>query len=146
MTAERTALYRCYGADEELLYVGISKDPAQRWEQHRDKPWWRDVTMRVVEWYDDRATAERAERKVIQTEGPRHNVQHNQRAAALTVEVEAQPRSHRTLVDLYPDGISNAQARRIVALLGLAARPQNDDGATGATAAPSYETPAQPIS
>ena len=118
---ERTALYRFYDSDDELLYVGISKDPTARWEQHRVKPWWRDVTMRVIEWHDDRATAEHAERKAIQTEGPRHNVQHNQRPAnPVVVEALSAPkRSYRTLADLYPDGISDAQARRIVALLRL---------------------------
>jgi hypothetical protein len=118
---ERTALYRFFDADDELLYVGISRDPAERWKQHRDKPWWRDVAMRVVEWHDDRPSAERAERKAIQTEGPRYNVQHNQRpAGAVVVEALSAPkRSYRTLVDLYPDGISDAQARRIVALLRL---------------------------
>jgi predicted GIY-YIG superfamily endonuclease len=120
----RTALYRCFDADEELLYVGISKDPAERWKQHRSTaPWWRDVTMRVVEWYDDRPAAERAERKAIQTEGPRHNVLHNQRPAnpAVVEALTAPKRSHRTLADLYPDGISNAQARKIVAIFARAA-------------------------
>ncbi|MEU5097594.1 GIY-YIG nuclease family protein [Streptomyces sp. NPDC020996] len=119
--AERTALYRCFDADEDLLYVGITKDPAQRWEQHRNKPRWRDVAVRVVEWYDNRAAAESAERKAIQNEGPRYNVQHNRRPAAPAVlEALAAPkRSHRTLADLYPDGISDAQARRIVTLLNL---------------------------
>ncbi|WP_405671422.1 GIY-YIG nuclease family protein [Streptomyces sp. NBC_01530] len=122
--AERTALYRCYDADEELLYVGVSKDPEARWEQHRDKPWWRDVSMRVVEWFDDRASAERAERKAIQTKGPRYNVHHNQRPAdpAVVEALAAPKRSHRTLADLYPDGISDAQARRLVTLLRLPER------------------------
>lgn len=33
-----------------------------------------------------------------------------------------------TLSDLYPDGLSEAQARRIVALLGLARPRRADDG------------------
>lgn len=123
--AERTALYRFFDAEEELLYIGISKDPATRWEQHRAKPWWRDVSMRVIEWYDDRPAAERAERKAIVAEGPRYNVQHNQRPAdPAVVEVLAEPkRSHRTLSDLYADrDLSDAQVRRIVTLLRLPQR------------------------
>lgn len=118
---ERTALYRLFDADDELLYVGISKDPKARWEQHRDKPWWRDVSMRVIEWYDDRPTAERAERKAIETEGPRYNIVHNYRPAAPTVEapVEETERGYTTLSDLYPDGIGDERARKIVALLRL---------------------------
>lgn len=41
-----------------------------------------------------------------------------------------------TLADLYPDGLSEAQARRIVALLGLAApRRDSDRDADGPDAA-----------
>jgi predicted GIY-YIG superfamily endonuclease len=118
-SAERTALYRFYDSDDELLYVGISRDPAERWKQHRDKPWWREVAMRVIEWHDDRVTAERAERKAIRSEGPRYNIQHNPRPAAKPV-VEEPVRSHRTLVDVYADrDLTDEQARKIVALLRL---------------------------
>lgn len=119
---ERTALYRCFDADEELLYIGISKDPGARWEQHRkSSPWSRHVALRTVEWFDDRTSAERAECKAIVAEGPRYNVHHNQRPAdpAVVEALAAPKRSHRTLADLYPDGISNAQARRLVTLLRL---------------------------
>lgn len=119
-TPERTALYRCLDANEELLYVGISKDPAERWKQHRGTAWWRHVTMRTVEWYDDRPSAERAERKAIQSEGPRYNVQHNQRPSPPAAVVEEPVRSHRTLVDVYADrDLTDEQARKIVALLRL---------------------------
>ncbi|WP_328757490.1 hypothetical protein [Streptomyces sp. NBC_00271] len=50
---------------------------------------------------------------------------------------------HRTLSDVYSDRpLTNAQCRRIVALLGLATvrQPRNDDSAAGATAAPSVES------
>lgn len=59
------------------------------------------------------------------------------------------PRRPKTLADLYEDrDLSPAQARRLVALLGLAAprRPMNDDSAAGATATPSIESPYQQAS
>lgn len=117
----RTALYRCFDADDELLYVGISKDPAARWKQHQSKaPWWRDVAMRTVEWYDDRPAAEVAERKAVQTEGPRHNVIHRPTPILGRIPAAVPSRSHRTLVDIYRDReLTDAQCRRIVALLGL---------------------------
>lgn len=117
---ERTALYRLFGADNELLYVGITNNPERRLDHHRArKPWWREVTMRVVEWYDDRPAAERAERKAIQTEGPRYNIHHNQKSADL-MAVAAPARSYRTLSDLYEGrDLTDAQARKIVALLRL---------------------------
>ncbi|MFI8106292.1 hypothetical protein [Streptomyces sp. NPDC086023] len=49
----------------------------------------------------------------------------------------------RTLADLYAERpLTEQQARRIVALLGLTGRqdPGNDDGAEGATSAPPVES------
>ncbi|MET7900365.1 GIY-YIG nuclease family protein [Streptomyces sp. NPDC005355] len=116
----RTALYRCFDADEELLYVGISNDPANRWRQHQSTAtWWRDVTMRTVEWYDDRPSAEAAERKAIQTECPRHNVIHRPKTKPGRIAVNPS-RPQITLSDTYRDReLTDAQCRRIIALLGL---------------------------
>jgi len=70
----RTALYRFFNADERLLYIGISGDPAYRWGQHRtDKPWAGEVAMRVVEWLPTRAEAEAAELVAIRAERPLYN-------------------------------------------------------------------------
>jgi len=55
----------------------------------------------------------------------------------------------RTLADIYRDKpLTDAQCRRVVALLGLA-QPRNSktkDGATGATVTPSIETTHQQAS
>lgn len=54
--------------------------------------------------------------------------------------------SARTLSDVYAERLlTEQQARRIVALLGLAGReaPGNDDGAEGKPSAPSFESPLQ---
>lgn len=54
--------------------------------------------------------------------------------------------SARTLSDIYAERpLTEQQARRIVALLGLASRqaPGNDSGAEGPTPAPSVESPYQ---
>lgn len=70
----RTALYRFFDADDVLLYVGITADIHKRWKTHAGvKPWWGDVTQQTVHWYDDRPTAEAAERIAIATEKPRYN-------------------------------------------------------------------------
>jgi predicted GIY-YIG superfamily endonuclease len=38
---ERTALYRLYDATDQLLYVGISTNPEERWKTHTMlKSWW----------------------------------------------------------------------------------------------------------
>lgn len=72
----RTALYRFFDGNGVLLYVGITDDTARRWSAHRtQKPWWRDVARKTVEWYGDRESAERAERIAIGRERPLYNIQ-----------------------------------------------------------------------
>jgi predicted GIY-YIG superfamily endonuclease len=71
----RTALYRFYGTDGALLYVGITQNIDERWTAHeRDKPWWPQVTEKALEWFDSRPLALAAERKAVQEESPVHNV------------------------------------------------------------------------
>lgn len=71
---QRTALYRLFDAADDLLYVGITTDPERRWSQHgSDKPWWRLVARRTVEWHADRKAAEKAESGAVQAERPLYN-------------------------------------------------------------------------
>ncbi|MEU9470456.1 GntR family transcriptional regulator [Streptomyces avermitilis] len=75
---ERTALYRLYGADDTLLYVGISLEPDQRLKKHRWTQRWGDLIARQeIEWFDTWAAAESAERQAVQVERPIHNGTHN---------------------------------------------------------------------
>lgn len=85
---ERTALYRHFGADGELLYIGISKDPDGRWADHRanPKPWVHRAARRIDEWYDSRPEALAAEEAAIRAERPGHNGTHNYDAAPFTAE------------------------------------------------------------
>lgn len=81
MTALHTewpvALYRLFDAGGELLYIGISGGPWQRFTQHAaDKPWWPGVVRAEIEWYPAREIAEQAERDAIRAEFPRHNTRH----------------------------------------------------------------------
>lgn len=75
--AEPTALYRLYGQDGVLLYVGITKNIRVRFAHHaRNKDWWPQVDRgrtRIV-WLDDRPTAEAAELEAIRDERPVHNI------------------------------------------------------------------------
>ena len=77
--AERTALYRFYDADGQLLYVGITDRPGRRWETHmRRKRWWPAVHRQTLEWHPDRETAMAAEVAAIVNECPRHNIRHSE--------------------------------------------------------------------
>lgn len=74
MTAEPTAVYRLYADDGSLLYVGISKHPEKRLNEHSQlKFWWRHVTRKEITWYPTRAEAEAVEEQAIVTERPRHD-------------------------------------------------------------------------
>jgi hypothetical protein len=75
-TAHPHALYRFYGDDGALLYVGITLNPSGRFSQHRDdKPWWHEVRGITMESYPDRESVRSAEARAIQVENPRYNIQ-----------------------------------------------------------------------
>ncbi len=80
LAPDPTALYRAYGADGNAapLYIGVSKHPLYRWQQHaRLKPWWNeDVESLSVVWFETRGEALRAEAAAIHAEDPVHNVVH----------------------------------------------------------------------
>lgn len=70
-----TYVYRASDAAGSLLYVGITHDPDQRLKSHRYKAqWWKDASR--MEWllFPNRRAALDAEREVIDTEHPSHNV------------------------------------------------------------------------
>lgn len=76
MTAH--ALYRFYGANGELLYIGITANVGARLKQHaHGKPWWTDVHHIKLEHFDNRADVLAAEMAAILAENPRHNVVYN---------------------------------------------------------------------
>lgn len=70
-------VYRCFGANGELLYVGISTNGYARLEVHRrGATWWPSVTRIRVEQYRNRREAMRVEAIAIFTESPLHNLSH----------------------------------------------------------------------
>ena len=76
--ADCHVLYRFYSATGQLLYVGITMRPPERFKSHRDtKRWWSEVSGITVENYSNRVELERAERRAIQVERPQYNVVHN---------------------------------------------------------------------
>lgn len=71
----RTALYRLYDINDQLLYIGIAFDPATRGYQHKKtKSWWPEVAWRDVTWFETRREAEAAEREALRAERPLYNV------------------------------------------------------------------------
>jgi predicted GIY-YIG superfamily endonuclease len=87
--SRRTALYRFFDSEERLLYVGVAFDPEARWKEHaKSKPWWHDVTRKVIEWRPTRTDALIAEAEVIRAGRPLYNVKDS------NVSRSAGPRPH----------------------------------------------------
>lgn len=68
-------LYRFFGHDRRLLYIGITCNPGARFNSHRlSKEWWSEVTSITMERFATRDELMSAERSAILTELPLHNV------------------------------------------------------------------------
>lgn len=72
-------VYRLFDAYGVLLYVGMTRDPVNRFSTWRNNTpaWWGDVSR--IDWrkYPDYEQAKQAETFAIRSEGPRHNKLHN---------------------------------------------------------------------
>lgn len=77
-------LYRLYDANDQLLYVGISKSAIHRLHQHLEtQPWGDEIAYQKIERFEDRKTVAAAERQAIKTEHPKYNIVHNVNAPAV---------------------------------------------------------------
>jgi hypothetical protein len=72
-----TYVYRAYGADDRLLYVGMTDDVGQRLKGHRyqGSVWLVEMAYHTVESYPDRDSAHIAEIEAIISESPLYDVQ-----------------------------------------------------------------------
>lgn len=69
-----TVLYRFFAGGGELLYVGVSKRPVERWQAHkRTAPWWPDVAYLTFETHPYERAALDAEVSAIRAERPLFN-------------------------------------------------------------------------
>lgn len=94
-TGDEVAIYRLYDASERLLYVGISKDPLTRWQEHMGRRWWTKVVRYELRWHPSRADARAEEKRAMADEEPLHNIHSaprhgaHWRAAARASEAQA---------------------------------------------------------
>jgi hypothetical protein len=69
-----SGVYRFYGADDELLYIGCSRNVSERIRVHMaNQPWAGDIVRHTIDWYPSRAEAYVAEQQAILAESPRYN-------------------------------------------------------------------------
>ena len=68
------SLYRYFDENDDLLYVGISKNPVSRIQQHATNDWIRRVRHIELEWFDTRSEALAAELIAIERERPEYNI------------------------------------------------------------------------
>jgi predicted GIY-YIG superfamily endonuclease len=67
-------LYRFFNAKNELLYVGITNNPFNRFSGHsKDKEWFKEITHSTLEHYPNRLAVDRAETMAIKSEKPKYN-------------------------------------------------------------------------
>lgn len=80
-------LYRFYGADRHLLYVGISRHMEVRWGAHRNTAkWWTQVEFVAVSFFPEGCGVwpDQAEKASIAHEDPPFNSNHKHRGRAVT--------------------------------------------------------------
>lgn len=70
-----TYVYRFYGHDNTLLYVGVTTRLETRFKDHQGKHWWSQAAHSTVEAHPSRALALVAEATAIMDEKPLHNIQ-----------------------------------------------------------------------
>jgi len=71
-------LYRIFGEDGELLYIGKSINGAARIRDHqREKYWWPQVRTIIIEHFSDNEELLIAEESAIRNEYPLYNIEYN---------------------------------------------------------------------
>lgn len=81
---DETAVYRLFDDAGRLLYVGVGRNPMNRWSAHADQhEWWPTVATFTVNWHATRAEAAAEERHALRNESPVHNLHGTPRWAGI---------------------------------------------------------------
>lgn len=73
-------VYRYFDANDRLIYVGCTRSPKQRMDQHRMGSWWHSQSVRVrLLVFPNKEYARWKETQAIATENPRWNVRDRDR-------------------------------------------------------------------
>lgn len=93
---EGLVLYRCYGLDGTLMYIGQTLDLQKRIQHHRRySPWWFAVEHLTTQSHSNRNVLKQDELQAIYAEQPFFNKQGKGKKGAFTLA------SHRRTVPLW---------------------------------------------
>lgn len=85
-----TAVYRLHAESGRLLYVGMGRNPMNRWAAHAEQhAWWPDVATFDVTWYASRQDAADEERRALREDDPLHNIHGTPKWGAFLVQANA---------------------------------------------------------
>ncbi|MFD7867346.1 GIY-YIG nuclease family protein [Streptomyces sp. NPDC059783] len=74
-TDDEASVYRVYDASGALLYVGMGRNPMNRWASHSAQhAWWHRARSYRVEWFATRKEALAEELRAIREEAPECNI------------------------------------------------------------------------
>ena len=83
-------VYTFVGDDDEVLYIGCTRNVMQRVQQHAyERGWWGDVARIELQHFPNLPEARFAERRLIEEKRPVHNVKHNRGPRMADLEVAA---------------------------------------------------------
>ena len=84
-------VYRAYGTDDRLLYVGCTAKGLSRMAQQQSKEWWQKTLYMTFQHFATRDEALLAEAEAIENEDPIHNIRragwHPTKAEAIRAQV-----------------------------------------------------------
>jgi predicted GIY-YIG superfamily endonuclease len=105
-------LYRFFSADEQLLYVGMTRNPARRFEKHSgDKSWWGEIARIEMQQFGTIEELRAAERAAIEAEHPVHNIRMNgsRKREAPTSEARKTGRMGLRVGEVYALGLRSGE-------------------------------------
>lgn len=130
MNNQKTALYRHFNADNQLLYVGISLSAIHRLSQHKTSGWHDDIAKVDIIHFNNRTEALDAEKEAIKEENPRFNIAHRSKNTFPIKVKEKRDCFNDKIVPLKTSLKLSIAAKQVI-LVGLLTRGKDEKVETG---------------
>lgn len=109
-------LYRCFDADDRLLYIGATYNLERRTKAHAHRsPWWPQVARVTSESFEFRWQAMTAERAAIVNEKPLHNRRTHYRSEPTAVDSSPECLTYSVAQAAQVAGMNETSVRRLIA-------------------------------